>query len=83
MSVEIDLQLLQESLKTPSTSAYAADLISKLKLIQDIVKQNTTESGQRAKKFYNEDTETPQITVGSKSYYIPMLLNQAKVQEFG
>jgi len=62
----IDLQLLQESENAPSTSAHVIDLISKLKLIQDMTKQNMTDSGQRVKRFYDVDTETPQITVGSK-----------------
>jgi len=66
MSMGIDLQLLQESENAPSTSVHVVDLISKLKLIQDIVQQNMTDSGQRVKQFYDVTTQTPQITVGSK-----------------
>jgi len=66
MTIGIDLQLLQESEKASSTSAYATNLVSKLQKIQDIVKQNMIESGQRAKKSYDVDTQTPQILVGFK-----------------
>ena len=66
MSMRIDLQLLQQSENAPSTSAYVVDLVSKLQLIQDIVQQNMTDSGQRVKRFYDIATETPQITVESK-----------------
>ena len=66
MSMGIDLQLLQEAESAPSISAYATDLVSKLKVIQDVVKQNVTDSGLRAKTRYDEKAETPVIMVGSK-----------------
>ena len=66
MSIGIDLQLLQESENAPSASTHVTNLVSRLKLIHEAVQQNMSESGQRAKKFYDVDTETPQITVGSK-----------------
>lgn len=66
MSIGIDLQLLQESENAPSTSAHVTNLISRLKQIHETVKQNMDDSGQRAKRFYDVDTETPQITVGAK-----------------
>ena len=66
MFIGIDLQLLQESENAPSTLAHVTDLVSRLQLIHETVQQNMSESSQRAKKFYDVDTETPQIMVGSK-----------------
>ena len=66
MSIGIDLQLLQESENAPSTLAHVTDLVSRLKSIHETVQQNMSDSGQRAKKFYDVDTQTPQIMVGSK-----------------
>jgi len=66
MSIGIDLQLLQESENAPSISAHVTNLVSRLKLIHETVQQNMSDSGQRAKKFYDVDAETPQIMVGWK-----------------
>jgi len=71
MSIGIDLQLLQESENAPSTSTHVTNLVSRLKLIHEIVQQNMSESGQRAKKFYDVDTETPKSRSDQKFYYTP------------
>ena len=82
MSIGIDLQLLQESENAPSTSTHVTNLVSRLKLIHEIVQQNMSESGQRAKKFYDVDTETPKSRSDQKFYYTPTYWNQTKVQNF-
>jgi len=66
MSMGINVQLLQEAESAPSHLSYATDLISILKILQDVVKQNMTDSGLRAKTRYDVKAETPQIMVGSK-----------------
>ena len=66
MSLGIDLQLLQESDSALSTDAYMTNLKSRLKLTHEIVQKNMSDSAQRTKFFYDRNTKTPDISVGSK-----------------
>jgi len=66
MTVGVDLALLKEFDSAPNTQAFTADLVSKLKLTHDIIGQNMHDSAQRSKVFYDRNTKTPKIAVGSK-----------------
>jgi len=66
MTLGIDLNLLNECETAPTTSAFISDLASKLRITHDIVKSNMKDSAQRSKTFYDVNTKTPEITVGSK-----------------
>ena len=49
MTLGIDLALLKEFDSAPNTQTFTADLVLKLQLTQDIIRQNMHDSAQRSK----------------------------------
>jgi len=66
MNLGIDVVLLNEFEKAPDVQAYTRDLIPKLKLTHDIVKQNLENSNLRSKANYDKKSEEPAFELGSK-----------------
>jgi len=66
MELGIDLALLKEYESLPTTQSFTTDLISKIKMTQEIILEDITESAQRCKKFYDKNAKEPEIEVGAK-----------------
>jgi len=56
MRTHIDVALMSEWETSPDVKQFTKELIPKLKLTQEISKQNLAESNVRAKSFYDWDT---------------------------
>jgi hypothetical protein len=66
MRVPIDNALLQHYETFPDIQSYMAKLIPKLKLTQELAKQNLNDSNQTTKEMYDKKTAEPSYALGSK-----------------
>ena len=66
MNLGIDITLMNEFHKAPDIQSYTAELLPRLKLTHDIIKQNLQDSQVKMKKYYDVKSEEPKFEIGSK-----------------
>jgi len=82
MEVGIDLALLKEYESSPTTQTFTSDLISKIKLTQEVVQQNMKDSADRFKTVYDRNTKEPEIQVGDKVLLHSTVLKKGESPKF-
>jgi len=66
MNVPIDTTLMTDIETAPAIQRYTAELIPKLKLVQQAVQENLEDSNIASKQIYDRKSREPDIAIGSK-----------------
>ena len=82
MTVGIDLAVLKEIESAPTTQSFTSDLISKIKVTQEVIQKNMKDSTERSKIFYNRNSKEPEIEVGSNVLLHSSVLKTGEFPQF-
>jgi len=66
MTVGIDTMLLTDMETSPDIQRYTAELIPRLKIVQDAVRENLKDSNVSSKQVYGRKSKEPNFELGSK-----------------
>jgi len=70
MSLGFDAAVLAEWAKAPDINTYTANLLPKLKAVQEVVQENLRDSGVTNKAVYDRKAEQPSFALGFVPYFV-------------
>ena len=79
MNLGFDAAVLAECAKAPDINTYTANLLPKLKAVQEVVQENLRDCGVTNKAVYDRKAEQPSFALGCKVFLHDPLQKKANV----